>query len=91
MLSVLCTLLIYGFCAGSAVRDVFSSSLCFPLTTEDPAEKAEIEKSAECCRKILNHVNEEVKVMENLLVRNTQFTTWSNSHIVTEHQMISVC
>lgn len=35
--------------------------------TENLTEKAAIEKSAECCRKILNHVNEEVKVMENLL------------------------
>ncbi|CAF98043.1 unnamed protein product, partial [Tetraodon nigroviridis] len=35
--------------------------------TEDPAEKERIQQSAECCRKILNHVNEEVKVMENLL------------------------
>lgn len=32
-------------------------------------EKDGIQQSAECCRKILNHVNEEVKVMENLLVR----------------------
>ncbi|XP_030605191.1 rho guanine nucleotide exchange factor 1 [Archocentrus centrarchus] len=36
-------------------------------STEDPVEKADIEKSAECCRKILNHVNEEVKAMENML------------------------
>ncbi|KAJ3597869.1 hypothetical protein NHX12_001385 [Muraenolepis orangiensis] len=36
-------------------------------STEDPAEKESIQQSAECCRKILNHVNEEVKVMENLL------------------------
>uniref|UniRef100_A0A8C2ZLQ7 Rho guanine nucleotide exchange factor (GEF) 1 n=1 Tax=Cyclopterus lumpus TaxID=8103 RepID=A0A8C2ZLQ7_CYCLU len=35
--------------------------------TEDPTEKERIQQSAECCRKILNHVNEEVKVMENLL------------------------
>ncbi|XP_044214799.1 rho guanine nucleotide exchange factor 1b isoform X2 [Thunnus albacares] len=35
--------------------------------TEDPTEKEDIQQSAECCRKILNHVNEEVKVMENLL------------------------
>lgn len=35
--------------------------------TEDPTEKESIQQSAECCRKILNHVNEEVKVMENLL------------------------
>ncbi|XP_022620367.1 rho guanine nucleotide exchange factor 1 isoform X3 [Seriola dumerili] len=36
-------------------------------STEDLAEKEKIQQSAECCRKILNHVNEEVKVMENLL------------------------
>lgn len=42
----------------------------FCLTTDDPPEKERIQQSAECCRKILNHVNEEVKVMENLLVRN---------------------
>ncbi|XP_008288289.1 rho guanine nucleotide exchange factor 1 isoform X7 [Stegastes partitus] len=35
--------------------------------TDDPVEKERIQQSAECCRKILNHVNEEVKVMENLL------------------------
>ncbi|XP_034029897.1 rho guanine nucleotide exchange factor 1b isoform X2 [Thalassophryne amazonica] len=35
--------------------------------TENAAEKERIQQSAECCRKILNHVNEEVKVMENLL------------------------
>uniref|UniRef100_A0A3P8SMN7 DH domain-containing protein n=1 Tax=Amphiprion percula TaxID=161767 RepID=A0A3P8SMN7_AMPPE len=43
--------------------------------TENPTEKDSIQQSAECCRKILNHVNEEVKVMENLLVRETQSTT----------------
>ncbi|KAM3613684.1 uncharacterized protein V6R79_003531 [Siganus canaliculatus] len=35
--------------------------------TDDPTEKERVHQSAECCRKILNHVNEEVKVMENLL------------------------
>ncbi|XP_038124058.1 rho guanine nucleotide exchange factor 1b isoform X3 [Cyprinodon tularosa] len=35
--------------------------------TEDPDEKAAIQDSAECCRKILNHVNEEVKSMGNML------------------------
>ncbi|XP_036929789.1 rho guanine nucleotide exchange factor 1b isoform X4 [Acanthopagrus latus] len=35
--------------------------------TDNPTEKERIQQSAECCRKILNHVNEEVKVMENLL------------------------
>nr|XP_020445750.1 rho guanine nucleotide exchange factor 1 isoform X4 [Monopterus albus] len=36
-------------------------------STEDLTEKERIQQSAECCRKILNHVNEAVKVMENLL------------------------
>ncbi|XP_075965576.1 rho guanine nucleotide exchange factor 1 isoform X2 [Anarhichas minor] len=36
-------------------------------STEDPTEKERIQQSAESCRKILNHVNEEVKDMENLL------------------------
>ncbi|KAM9851520.1 rho guanine nucleotide exchange factor 1 isoform 2-T3 [Aulostomus maculatus] len=37
-------------------------------STEDPTEKERIQQSAECCRKILNHVNEEVKEMENFLI-----------------------
>ncbi|KAK2903011.1 hypothetical protein Q8A67_007724 [Cirrhinus molitorella] len=36
--------------------------------TDDAAEKENINQAAESCRKILNHVNEEVKVMENLLI-----------------------
>ncbi|XP_030639281.1 rho guanine nucleotide exchange factor 1 [Chanos chanos] len=36
-------------------------------STEDNTEKENILHAAECCRKILNHVNEEVKNMENLL------------------------
>ncbi|KAJ8289823.1 hypothetical protein GJAV_G00005740 [Gymnothorax javanicus] len=36
-------------------------------STEDSTECASIQQAAECCRKILNHVNEEVKEMENLL------------------------
>ncbi|XP_026856903.2 rho guanine nucleotide exchange factor 1b isoform X2 [Electrophorus electricus] len=36
-------------------------------STEDNAERENIQQAAECCRKILNHVNEEVKHMENLL------------------------
>ncbi|XP_053083861.1 rho guanine nucleotide exchange factor 1b isoform X2 [Pangasianodon hypophthalmus] len=36
-------------------------------STEDDLEKENIQQAAECCRKILNHVNEEVKHMENLL------------------------
>lgn len=53
----------------------FPHSELFCLSTDDPAEKENIQQSAECCRKILNHVNEEVKLMENLLVRNTQSIT----------------
>ncbi|XP_073703893.1 rho guanine nucleotide exchange factor 1 [Garra rufa] len=36
--------------------------------TDDAAEKENINQAAESCRKILNHVNEEVKSMENLLI-----------------------
>lgn len=35
--------------------------------TENSDEKEAIQQSAECCRKILNHVNEEVKTMGNML------------------------
>ncbi|XP_061093388.1 rho guanine nucleotide exchange factor 1b isoform X3 [Conger conger] len=37
-------------------------------STEDNSERKSIQEAAECCRKILNHVNEEVKEMENLLI-----------------------
>ena len=55
------------------IRHVFSElpdPLSLSLSAEDQEEKDRILQSAECCRKILNHVNDEVKVMENLLVRN---------------------
>lgn len=48
---------------------VVTCVVCIPV--EDTLEKESIQQSAECCRKILNHVNEEVKQMENLLVRHT--------------------
>ncbi|KAA0703298.1 Rho guanine nucleotide exchange factor 1 [Triplophysa tibetana] len=35
--------------------------------TDDKTEKSNVTQAAECCRKILNHVNEEVKQMENFL------------------------
>ncbi|ETE60343.1 Rho guanine nucleotide exchange factor 1 [Ophiophagus hannah] len=35
--------------------------------TEEAEERQKVEKAAECCRQILNHVNQEVRVMENLL------------------------
>ncbi|XP_078789715.1 rho guanine nucleotide exchange factor 1 isoform X7 [Oryzias latipes] len=36
--------------------------------TDNSNEKERVEKSAECCKRILNHVNDEVKKMENLLI-----------------------
>uniref|UniRef100_A0A8B9J7F7 Rho guanine nucleotide exchange factor (GEF) 1b n=1 Tax=Astyanax mexicanus TaxID=7994 RepID=A0A8B9J7F7_ASTMX len=36
-------------------------------STEDNTEKQNVQQAADCCRKILNHVNDEVKHMENLL------------------------
>ncbi|XP_064296248.1 rho guanine nucleotide exchange factor 1 isoform X3 [Phalacrocorax carbo] len=35
--------------------------------TEDEGERAKVEQAAECCRQILNHVNQEVRDMENLM------------------------
>ncbi|XP_032940384.1 rho guanine nucleotide exchange factor 1, partial [Catharus ustulatus] len=35
--------------------------------TEAAAERAKVEQAAECCRQILNHVNQEVRDMENLM------------------------
>uniref|UniRef100_A0A665WF01 Rho guanine nucleotide exchange factor (GEF) 1b n=1 Tax=Echeneis naucrates TaxID=173247 RepID=A0A665WF01_ECHNA len=56
--------------------------------TEDLAEKEKIKQSAECCRKILNHVNDEVKEMENLLVRNTQSIIQHNNIDLTLKKML---
>uniref|UniRef100_A0A8C3ULP8 DH domain-containing protein n=1 Tax=Catharus ustulatus TaxID=91951 RepID=A0A8C3ULP8_CATUS len=36
--------------------------------TEAAAERAKVEQAAECCRQILNHVNQEVRDMENLMI-----------------------
>ncbi|XP_062996643.1 rho guanine nucleotide exchange factor 1 isoform X2 [Elgaria multicarinata webbii] len=35
--------------------------------TEEAEERQKVERAAECCRQILNHVNQEVRNMENLL------------------------
>ncbi|XP_071656604.1 rho guanine nucleotide exchange factor 1 isoform X2 [Patagioenas fasciata] len=35
--------------------------------TEAPGERARVEQAAECCRQILDHVNQEVRDMENLM------------------------
>ncbi|KAM8789139.1 rho guanine nucleotide exchange factor 1 [Rhynchonycteris naso] len=35
--------------------------------TEEPAEREKVELAAECCREILNHVNQAVRDMEDLL------------------------
>ncbi|XP_041091112.1 rho guanine nucleotide exchange factor 1-like isoform X4 [Polyodon spathula] len=38
--------------------------------TDEPEEKSQIQQAAECCRKILNRVNQTVREMENLLRLN---------------------
>ncbi|XP_058867104.1 rho guanine nucleotide exchange factor 1 isoform X4 [Acipenser ruthenus] len=38
--------------------------------TDEPQEKSKIQQAAECCRKILNRVNQTVREMENLLRLN---------------------
>lgn len=35
--------------------------------TEEPEERERVERAADCCRQILNHVNQEVRNMENFL------------------------
>ncbi|XP_067419874.1 rho guanine nucleotide exchange factor 1 [Emydura macquarii macquarii] len=35
--------------------------------TEEAEEQAKVQRAAECCRQILNHVNQEVRQMENLM------------------------
>ncbi|XP_074836748.1 rho guanine nucleotide exchange factor 1 isoform X2 [Carettochelys insculpta] len=35
--------------------------------TEEEEERAKVQRAAECCRQILNHVNQEVRHMENLM------------------------
>lgn len=35
--------------------------------TEEEEERAKVQRAAECCRQILNHVNQEVRYMENLM------------------------
>ncbi|XP_050786418.1 rho guanine nucleotide exchange factor 1 isoform X2 [Gopherus flavomarginatus] len=35
--------------------------------TEEQDEQAKVQRAAECCRQILNHVNQEVRYMENLM------------------------
>uniref|UniRef100_A0A8C4WPN9 Rho guanine nucleotide exchange factor 1 n=1 Tax=Gopherus evgoodei TaxID=1825980 RepID=A0A8C4WPN9_9SAUR len=41
----------------------------YPLLLENIAqeERAKVQRAAECCRQILNHVNQEVRSMENLM------------------------
>lgn len=41
------------------------------LSPGDPEEKDKVRKAADCCRKILNHVNQAVKESENKQVINT--------------------
>ncbi|XP_063292325.1 rho guanine nucleotide exchange factor 1 [Pelobates fuscus] len=38
--------------------------------TDDEEEKQKVQKAAECCRQILNHVNQEVREMENHMKLN---------------------
>uniref|UniRef100_A0A8C8S516 Rho guanine nucleotide exchange factor 1 n=1 Tax=Pelusios castaneus TaxID=367368 RepID=A0A8C8S516_9SAUR len=35
--------------------------------TEETEEQSKVQRAAECCRQILNHVNQEVRYMENLM------------------------
>lgn len=41
------------------------------MPTEEPVERVKVERAAECCREILQHVNLAVRDMEDLLVSQT--------------------
>lgn len=51
--------------------------MCF--TAEDPEERSKVKQAGECCRKILSHVNQEVKEAENKQVSNCAFTSHKKS------------
>lgn len=40
--------------------------------SDDPEEKSKVKRACECCRQILNHVNQEVKEAENKQVSRLQ-------------------
>lgn len=40
--------------------------------SDDTEEKNKVKRACECCRQILNHVNQEVKEAENKQVSNKQ-------------------
>ncbi|XP_062493933.1 rho guanine nucleotide exchange factor 1 [Pezoporus occidentalis] len=65
-------------CRRLQLRDIIPSEMQrltkYPLLlqsisacTEEPKDRARVEKAAECCRRILDHVNREVRDMENLM------------------------
>lgn len=39
--------------------------LCMYVCAEDPEEREKVRRASECCRQILNHVNQAVKEAEN--------------------------
>ncbi|KAA0701379.1 Rho guanine nucleotide exchange factor 1 [Triplophysa tibetana] len=72
MLTVLQTVF-YRPLEKEVIMDSTEVAAIFPSLDEiidmhyDKTEKSNVTQAAECCRKILNHVNEEVKQMENFL------------------------
>lgn len=57
--------------------------------TDDKVEKENINQAAESCRKILNHVNDEVKVIENLLILKDYQRRLDTSGLKTSNDLYS--
>lgn len=45
------------------MKTSFIVVVCFPI--EDGEEKEKVKRAGDCCKKILNHVNQAVKEAEN--------------------------
>lgn len=56
-----------SFCATSQL-----SAVLVYVPTEDGEEREKVKKAGECCKKILNHVNQAVKEAENKQVRTAE-------------------
>ncbi|KAG8143490.1 hypothetical protein E2320_000735 [Naja naja] len=54
---------------------------------QEAEERQKVEKAAKCCRQILNHVNQEVRVMENLLSTDPLLSEFRNTDI-SKHNLV---
>lgn len=48
------------------------NNICVRFLSDDTEEKSKVKRACECCRQILNHVNQEVKEAENKQVSRSR-------------------